>query len=164
MAVRPVEPSPSDPGALQALDVALLEVRRLVNRPGYRRRLLGPLGRRVELSTVRILQAVDQAQEPPSIGSVATTLAIDPSTASRLVDQRVTEGLLVRSPHSTDRRRSVLSLTPAGRVLLAELAESRLTMLADATHDWDVTDTRALEQLLQRLTSGFRTLEEDTRG
>jgi DNA-binding MarR family transcriptional regulator len=149
---------------LLGLDLALLEVRRLVNRPGYRRRLLGPLGRQVELSTVRILQTVDQSPTPPSIGSVATTLAIDPSTASRLVDQRVTEGLLARTPDVQDRRRTVLSLTPTGEELLAELAASRLTMLAEATDGWDVADVRTLEHLLLRLTGGFRTLEEDARG
>jgi len=155
--------APRGPAALIGLDLALLEVRRLVNRPGYRSRLLGPLGRRVELSTVRILQTVDQSPTPPSIGAVAATLAIDPSTASRLVDQRVTEGLLERSSDVEDRRRIVLTLTPAGRELLTELAASRLAMLAEATVGWDVADVRTLERLLLRLTGGFRTLEEDAR-
>jgi DNA-binding MarR family transcriptional regulator len=146
---------------LRALDRALLEVRRLVNRPGYRRRLLGPLGRRIELSTVRVLHAVDQADSPPSIGDVATTLAIDPSTASRLVDQRVLEGLLERSPDPDDRRRAVLRITTAGHHLLAELTDSRLMMLEDVTAGWSATDVRMLEQLLARLVAGFRTLEDD---
>ena len=152
--------TPPDAHPLTELDRALLEVRRLVNRPGYRRRLLGPLGRRIELSTVRVLQAVDQAAAPPSIGTVAATLAIDPSTASRLVDQRVTEGLLTRSPDADDRRRLVLELTPPGRALLEELAASRTTMLEEVTADWSTTDIAALERLLLRLTRDFATLEE----
>ena len=146
---------------LVSLDHALLEVRRLVNRPGYRRRLLGPLGRRVELSTVRVLHAVDQAPRSPSIGAVASVLAIDPSTASRLVDQRVADGLLERSPDPEDRRRAVLRLTPAGAALLEELAASRREMLDEVTADWTATDRRALERLLVRLVDGFRELEED---
>ena len=146
---------------LDALDRALLEVRRLVNRPGYRKRLLGPLGRRVELSTVRVLHAVDQADRAPSIGEVAATLAIDPSTASRLVDQRVAEGLLERSPDPDDRRRAVLSITGPGRALLAELATSRRLMLEDVTEGWSADDVRTLEQLLSRLVGGFRALEDD---
>jgi len=146
---------------LDALDRALLEVRRLVNRPGYRKRLLGPLGRRVELSTVRVLHAVDQADRAPSIGDVAATLAIDPSTASRLVDQRVAEGLLERSPDPDDRRRAVLSITGPGRALLAELATSRRLMLEDVTEGWSADDVRTLEQLLSRLVGGFRALEDD---
>ena len=148
---------------LIGLDRALLEVRRLVNRPGYRRRLLGPLGRRIELSTVRVLHAVDQAPTPPSIGTVAATLAFDPSTASRLVDQRVTEGLLSRSPDPDDRRRLVLTLTPAGRAMLDELAASRTTMLEEVTADWTSADIVALEQLLLRLTTDFAILEEPDR-
>jgi DNA-binding MarR family transcriptional regulator len=155
-------PSPARP--LAELDLALLELRRLVNRPGYRHRLLGPLGRRVELSTVRVLHAVDQAPTPPSIGTVAVTLAIDPSTASRLVEQRVKDGLLERSPDPDDRRRSVLRLTPSGYALLAELAASRIEMLSEVTEDWSSTDLRTLERLLERLTDGFDAYEEQVRG
>ena len=155
-------PSPARP--LAELDRALLELRRLVNRPGYRHRLLGPLGRRVELSTVRVLHAVDQAPTPPSIGTVAVTLAIDPSTASRLVEQRVKDGLLERSPDPDDRRRSVLRLTPSGYALLAELAASRIEMLSEVTEDWSSTDLRTLERLLERLTDGFDAYEEQVRG
>lgn len=151
------------PARLVGLDHALLEVRRLVNRPGYRRRLLGPLGRRIELSTVRVLHAVDQAPTPPSIGDVATTLAIDPSTASRLVEQRVNEGLLVRSPDPHDRRRAVLTLTASGRALLEELATSRRHMLAEVTAGWSTTERADLETLLHRLIDGFRLLEESDR-
>lgn len=155
---------PAASPSLAGLDRALLEVRRLVNRPGYRRRLLGPLGRRVELSTVRVLQAVDQALEPPSIGAIAATLGIDPSTASRLVDLRVTEGLITRSADPGDRRRIVLGMTPAGRALLGELATSRITMLTEVTDGWEPAEIAALERLLLRLTADFATLEEPDRG
>jgi DNA-binding MarR family transcriptional regulator len=149
--------------AIVALDHALLEVRRLVNRPGYRRRLLGPPGRRVELSTVRVLHAVDQAERPPSIGEIATTLAIDPSTASRLVEQRVVDGLLARSPDPGDGRRVVLTLTHRGNELLAELAASRREMLAEVTEGWTTNERHELERLLERLIGGFRAMEVDDR-
>ena len=150
--------------ALTGLDRALLQIRRLVNRPGYRRRLLGPLGRRVELSTVRVLHAVDQAATPPSIGGIATTLDIDPSTASRLVNQRVTEGLLERSPDEQDGRRTVLRLTRSGRALLSELTTSRTGMLAEVTASWSTAEVQTLERLLHRLVDGFDAFEEDDRG
>ena len=157
-------PVPGAGDALAGLDHALLDVRRLVNRPGYRRRLLGPLGRRIELSTVRVLHAVDQAPRPPSIGEVAAILTIDPSTASRLVDQRVSDGLLERSPDPVDRRRAVLSLTVAGRELLEEVAASRRRMLAEVTDGWTTEEQDELELLLVRLVDGFRRLEEGERG
>ena len=160
------EEHPAEPGAaaaLAGLDHALLDVRRLVNRPGYRRRLLGPLGRRIELSTVRVLHAVDQAPRPPSIGEVAAILTIDPSTASRLVDQRVSDGLLQRSPDPQDRRRAVVTLTPSGRTLIKDVAASRQRMLAEVTGGWTTADRDQLELLLVRLLDGFRRLEETDR-
>jgi DNA-binding MarR family transcriptional regulator len=150
----------SDP--LATLDVALLEIRRLVNRPGYRRRLLGPLGRPIELSTVRILHAIDQSSEAPSIGDVAAILAIDPSTASRLIEQRVIEGHVRRERCADDGRRTALELTAAGGALLAELAASRRRMLAEVTLGWDPQDVTALDGLLRRLISGFSTMEAIT--
>jgi DNA-binding MarR family transcriptional regulator len=159
-AVRPEHTMTSGPRLVE-LDRALLEVRRMVNRPGYRRRLLGPIGRRIELSTVRVLHAVDQVDHAPSIGEVAATLAIDPSTASRLVDQRVAEGLLERSPDPADRRRAVLSITASGHSLLAELATSRRDMLHGITAGWSARDVRTLELLLTRLVDDFRALEDD---
>ncbi len=154
---------PSSTPELADLDRALLEVRRLINRPGYRRRLLGPVGRRIELSTVRVLHAVDQAQTPPSIGEVATTLAIDPSTASRLVRQRVEEGLLERSPDMEDGRRLVLRVTHEGSVLLQQLATARIEMLTEVTGGWNSTDVRTLDALLRRLVSGFDAYERTDR-
>lgn len=144
---------------LEGLDAALLELRSLVARPGYRRRLLGPLGRRVELSTVRLLQAVERAATPPSIGEVAAALGIDPSTASRLVDQRVGEGLLERHRSPADGRRTTLHVTDGGRTLLAELRDSRHDLLAEITGGWDVVDLEALETLMSRLAEGFARLE-----
>lgn len=152
-------PTRSESSVLIGLDHALLEVRRLVNRPGYRRRLLDPLGRRIELSTVRVLHAVEQAPRPPSIGEVATILTIDPSTASRLIDQRVADGLLERSPDPEDGRRVVLRLTRAGAALVEEVAASRRAMLTEVTAGWTADDRRVLEHLLTRLVDGFRRLE-----
>jgi DNA-binding MarR family transcriptional regulator len=79
------------------------------------------------------------------------------------VDQRVTEGLVSRSPDPDDRRRLVLALTPAGRALLDELAASRTTMLEEVTADWTSADIVALERLLLRLTTDFAILEEPDR-
>jgi len=149
---------------LEGLDAALLELRSLVTRPGYRRRLLGPLGRRVELSTARLLQTIERAAVPPSIGEVAQALAIDPSTASRIVEQRVGEGLLERRRSPEDGRRTTLHLTDGGRTLLAELAASRRTILADITDSWDVVDVEALETLMGRLAEGFSRLEAERSG
>jgi DNA-binding MarR family transcriptional regulator len=147
---------------LDALDEALLEIRRLVRRPGYRSRLLGSLDAPVDIGALRVLRAVERSGgEPTSVGDIAERLDIDPSTASRLVDQQVCAGTLDRGRSDTDRRRSVLELTDAGRALLAEVTAVRRGLLAEVTDDWDDAEVATLVALLDRLRDGFARLERD---
>jgi DNA-binding MarR family transcriptional regulator len=139
----------------------LLEIRRLVRRPGYRRRFLDSLHTSTDVGTVRVLRAVERAGDPaPCVGDVADRLDIDPSTASRLIDQQVTAGYLARARHPRDRRRTTLELTEAGRDLLAEVTEVRRDLLAEVTRDWDRAEVATLVTLLDRLRDGFVTLEQ----
>lgn len=145
---------------LTALDDALFDVQRLVRRPGYRRALLERLGNRVELSTVRVLRAVERAgTTTPCVGDVAERMLIDPSTASRLVDQQVAAGYLTRERHPEDGRRSQLVLTDTGTALLAKVTEARRDLLAEITSDWNLGDLEALSDLLARLGDAFDQLE-----
>jgi len=145
---------------LDALDDALVRVRRAVQHPAYRRRLLGSLDVDLPLSTLRVMRVVERAgASSPSIGDVAETLAIDPSTASRGVDDGVGRGLLSRSPCASDRRRSRLTLTVAGRDVLDRLAAARRDLLADVTGDWQDAELETLVALLGRLLDGFGRLE-----
>ncbi len=146
--------------SLLALDDALFDLQRLTRRPGYRAELLARLGSRVEFSTVRVLRAVQRArQQPPSIGDIAERMLIDPSTASRLVDQQVDAGYLVRQRHPQDGRRSQLALTDAGRDLLREVTAARRELLTEVTQAWDPEDLERLGDLLGRLTADFHQLE-----
>jgi DNA-binding MarR family transcriptional regulator len=145
---------------LTTLDDALFDLQRLVRRPGYRAALLQRLGNQVELSTVRVLRAVERAgTDTPGVGDVAERMMIDPSTASRLVDQQVAAGYLTRQRHPDDRRRSQLVLTAAGRDLLAEVTAARRDLLAEITAAWDPDDLERLSDLLSHLAQDFQTLE-----
>src|SRR4051794_7687484 len=66
------------------------------------------------LFTVRRLGA-------PGLGDVAAALALDLGYVSRLVSGLEREGRLRRVPATDDRRRRVVTLTPAGEALLAEV-------------------------------------------
>ncbi len=137
---------------LDRLDPALLAIRSLVNRPAYRRRIRELLPARVELTTVRVLRAVERAGDTdPTIGDIAEALVIDPSTASRFVDRVVERGEVERRACSADRRRTRVGLTAAGRATLAAVTEARRTVLAEVTDGWDPADVGALATLLERL-------------
>jgi DNA-binding MarR family transcriptional regulator len=160
-------PSPART-ALASLDAALLDVRRLGRRPGYRSRLLAAVGDAIDISTVRVLRAVERghgsgggdADGGICVGDVAARLEVDPSTASRLVDQQVTTGYLQRQRCATDRRRSTLTLTDAGRTVLAEVTGARLDLLAEVTADWSEHEVATLATALDRLRLGFARIED----
>jgi len=148
---------------LTTLDEALFDLQRLVRRPGYRAKLLEKLGNQVELSTVRVLRAVERAgTDTPCVGDVADRMMVDPSTASRLVDQQVDAGYLTRQRHPDDRRRSQLVLTDAGKELLAGVTAARRELLADVTADWAPDDLERLSDLLTLLAEDFHQLESQT--
>lgn len=108
---------------------------------------------------LRLLRVVQRAGVPPSIGLVAETLAVDPSTASRVAERAVASGYLERQPCANDRRRVRLDLTAAGREVLDAVTDRRREMLADVTSDWDDDDIEDLVELLTALQTGFDQLE-----
>ncbi len=145
---------------LDELDEALVHLRRVLQRPGYRRRLLAALPQDVPLSILRLLRVVQRASEPPSIGTVADVLDIDPSTASRIVDRAVARGDLERRACADDRRRARLHLTPSGQALLDTATQRRRELLAAVTSDWSPQALDGLVSHLERLQAGFDALED----
>ena len=145
---------------LDGLDDVLMGLRSAQQRPGYRRRLLEGLGHDVELATLRLLRAVQRDGGNPTIGKVAETLVIDPSTASRVVDRAVTAGFLERRPCANDRRRSRLQLTAAGETVLSGVNRRRRAVLAEVTRSWSQDDVHHLVSLLQLLVSELDEIEE----
>lgn len=144
-----------DHAALDRLDDALVEVRRVLQRPGYRRAVLGELAGTVGLGTVRLLRLVERAPEAPTIGAVAEALVIDPSTASRLVERAAEAGLLERRACSDDGRRARLHLTGQGSAVLDVVSARRRAIVARAVQDWEEQDVDTLQGLLERLLAGF---------
>jgi DNA-binding MarR family transcriptional regulator len=142
-----------------ALDDALVALRRVQLRPGYRARLLEGLPGRVELATLRLLRTVQRHDGAPSIGEVAEVLIIDPSTASRVVDRAVGSGLLERRACTDDRRRARLHLTPTGSELLDRATDRRRELLVEVTTDWSEDELDLLVRQLHALIEGFDQLE-----
>lgn len=87
------------------------------------------------------------AEDDVTVGSVASTLGIEPSTASRLVARSVAAGLVRSSPAVTDRRRLVLDLTGAGIQLAHDARSYQRRVFDDVTADWDPANRERFARL-----------------
>ncbi len=124
---------------------ALFHLGRVLGRPGERPSATSTVGRAVELSRIMVVQAVEATREAAPaaeirVGSVAAHLAIDPSTASRLVAETLADGFLTGSPSPTDARRRCLDLTPTGRALAAAARRHQHATFARAMRDWPAAE------------------------
>lgn len=80
---------------------------------------------------------------PQRLGALASTFGLDPSTITRQVRALEDAGLAARTTDATDRRASILDLTPEGRGILDRTRAHRREALKKAMHDW--TDDERLE-------------------
>ncbi len=88
---------------------------------------------------------------PPSIGSVASLLAMDRTTLTAALKPLERRGLVKVRPDKDDRRSRVMTLTPKGRALLA-----RAVPIWTTTHD--KIDRMVGEANLDRLRADLRAL------
>lgn len=145
---------------LDSLNESMANVTRLIQRPGYRNRLLSELGQAGTPATVRVLRAVERLDPPgPFIGEVAENLFVDASTATRLIDQAARNGLLKKIPDEADQRRTALKITEEGTELLIRANAVRQGILEEVTRDWSYHDLRQLASLLGRLSEDLKELE-----
>src|SRR5919197_6687353 len=68
---------------------------------------------------------------PVRMGELATALRVAESTATRVVDRLVADGLLERMPDPSDRRTVRVALTTKGRALLAKARRRRSQTMAE---------------------------------
>jgi DNA-binding MarR family transcriptional regulator len=138
-------------GDLAALDEALVRLRRIWT--ASRAHVVDDLGRRVEMSSVLVVEACARAEAAAAettVGDVGAFLDVEPSTASRLVDRAARAGLVGRTTSAVDARRSVLHLTEAGRALRARAVAARLGWLGGVVQDWSEQDIGRLAAALAR--------------
>lgn len=145
---------------LERLDDAFGRLRRLWESPVLRRRFVDAMGASVDPSVIRTLRAVRQTGADTGVTDVAGWLAVDTSTASRLVEQAVAAGYLERGTSPTDRRRCVLTVTPDGDVLLDRALAVREGLLSELTADWSDDDVARLADLTERLADVVAELEQ----
>ncbi|SDT54331.1 MarR family winged helix-turn-helix transcriptional regulator [Actinoplanes derwentensis] len=79
-------------------------------------------------ATAHALWAIDPAEPPPSMKTVADRLFCNASNLTFITNQLVDRGLVTRGTDPADRRSRVLVLTERGRAVRAELIRRMLTV------------------------------------
>jgi len=134
------------------IDVALFRLRRIWARPLRARRADEPQ-RPVHMSNVMVVHAVHKLGLDVSevtVGAVAEQLDVDPSTASRLVNDAIGAGFVEREESAVDARRARLVPSERGRRVLEVVIRHRRTYLDGLMADWDERDREAFAGFLAR--------------
>ncbi len=98
---------------------------------------------------------------PQRLGALATAFGLDPSTITRQVQALEEIGLAARVTDPSDRRASILDLTPTGREVLDGTRARRRSRLQAALSDWSEDDLSTFGRLLGEFNASLdRLLEE----
>ncbi|MEV4657298.1 MarR family transcriptional regulator [Micromonospora sp. NPDC049301] len=123
-----------------ARSVRLLKQRRADERPAVPPGLVG------------MLVQIHQLSSGCHAHELAQRTRLDPSTVSRSVAALVGHDLVERRPDPTDKRASVLAITPAGRAALAGTHSWYGEVLERALADWTPGEVEAFTAALDRFT------------
>jgi DNA-binding MarR family transcriptional regulator len=109
-------------GDLEAAVEAAMAVSRVMH--GISGRSAAELPYELTLPQLRALVVLDD-DAVVTVKALASRLGIQPSTTTRLVDRLVAKGLIARTPGVEDRREVLLTLSPAGRGVVAAAMDFR---------------------------------------
>ncbi|TCO65030.1 MarR family winged helix-turn-helix transcriptional regulator [Actinocrispum wychmicini] len=115
---------------------------------------------RKDLTRTLVLNIVAEGEpdQEMTIGGVAERLAVDPSVGSRMVNDCITAGLLLRVASQSDGRRTVLRLTASGRALTARFRKLQRRAFENITRDWSATERREFARLLLKYVDSVATV------
>ncbi len=74
---------------------------------------------------LRLLRTLERCDGPRRLGELAAALDVAPRSVTSKVDAAEQDGLVRRLPDPTDRRATLLELTPDGRAMLAAVSAQR---------------------------------------
>ena len=121
----------------------------LDNKDRWRKAVVERTG--LPFSRIRILRRL--AQRPLTVKEVASAATLDAPAATVAVNDLEDRGLVVREINPANRRCKVVSLTEAGRQMVA-LTDATDDPAPDSLHALDGADLEALAVLMGRLGTG----------
>ncbi len=137
-----------DEAARQVLDSVPLVMRTI--RAEFRRQRSSDLS----VPQFRTLAYVD-SNDGASLSSVANYIGLTLPSMSKLVDDLVSRGLVIRDEHQADRRRICLSLTSQGRSELETVHNHTQTILAEKLSSLTKEELDSITHSLQVLSDLF---------
>ena len=143
--------------ALARISDAMTQHRLMTRRRIIGRIAIANVAPALEITHLDVLDVVDRAdrEDRATIGSVAEGMRIDPSRASRIVAELVSQDVLERRVCQNDARRSILVITPKGRVLLDEVHAVKRQLLESVTESWSAEDLAQFSELYKRFVDGI---------
>lgn len=102
---------------------------------------------RLPMARVELLQTLVE-QGPSRIGELAQEQRLAPNTVSELVQALVDDGLAERAPDPSDRRATVVAVTPRGRGELGQWTEAHESRIGAALEGLSVADRTAIRRAL----------------
>ena len=148
------------------IDTALFRLRRIWSR-SFRTRRPNGSHPAVHMSNVLVVHAIVRLSADcaeVTVGAVAENLGIDPSTASRFVNDAICAGLVERRASEVDARRVRLLLTDRGRRVLDVVTGYRRDYIDGLVSDWSERDRETLARLLTRLADATSRTPSDLSG
>jgi DNA-binding MarR family transcriptional regulator len=98
------------------------------------------------------------------MSELASSLHVDRSTATRVVDRLVAEGVAERIPFGGDRRGIVVRATGQGRLLCGLIVQGRRKALVEYLRDFSEEDVVFLGEFMQRLIGSVARVVQDRDG
>lgn len=137
------EVNPASMNALQDLVVAAVEVRR-------------EICRRTGLSEVELSALEHVVVAPSSPGDLARLLEVSSAASTGIVDRLERRGHVIRRPHQTDRRRTQVQVTDAGRAEMVEHLRPMLAALTELDAELDESERETVVAYLERAVAALR--------
>ncbi len=129
---------------------------------GERRRRLQPLFNSLGLTSgqPRILHRLLEGGGSVTQRELADACALDAATLSRALDRLVEDGLVSRTPHGSSRRANLITLTPRGEALAADVSQGFCRMDEAICAGFSPSQLEWLAEALGRVLGNLEGLED----
>ncbi len=104
---------------------------------------------------MRMLEALAAASAPLSVSEIGEAVGVDQPRASRLVQQGVELGLVLREADPADARRTRIALTEEGRRIAQGMRGQRRRAVGQALESFSDEEQRELARLLAKLVDSW---------